>query len=57
VGEPDQLDAWLDPELKDLATLQLMLQPCADEVLEAYAVSDAVNRVGHEGPELVAPRA
>jgi len=55
--EPDQLDAWLDPELKDLAELQLFLQPSAEEVIEAYPVSDAVNRVGNEGPQLLAPRA
>ena len=55
--DPDQVDEWLDPELHDLAAIQLMLQPCEDDVLEAYPVSSAVNRVGTDGPELVRPAA
>lgn len=54
--DDEAVEEWLDPELHDLATLQLMLGPCPDDEIEAYPISDAVNKVGNEGPELVRPR-
>jgi len=53
--DDELVDHWLDPDLHDLNALQLMLCPCPDEELDAYPVSEAVNRVGTEGPELVEP--
>ncbi|MEA2642424.1 MAG: hypothetical protein QOF51_3818 [Chloroflexota bacterium] len=55
--DPDRVDEWLDSDLQNLAALQLFLQPCPDEWLEAYPVSDAVNRAANEGPELLQPAA
>ena len=48
-------DRWLDPELKDPATLLSMLLPYADEEMEGYEVSRAVNSPAFDGPECVAP--
>ena len=48
----DAVDEWLDPAA-DAGSLQLMLQPCADEMIEAYPVSQAVNSLRNQGPELI----
>ena len=44
--------AWLDPS-KDRAELEGLLRPAANDVLEAWEVSRAVNRPVHDGPELI----
>jgi putative SOS response-associated peptidase YedK len=44
-------DRWLDPELKDLAALLSMLLPYAEEEMEGYEVSRAVNSPAFDGPE------
>ena len=48
-------DRWLDPGLKDPSTLLSMLLPYADEEMEGYEVSRAVNSPAFDGPECVAP--
>lgn len=45
-------DAWLDPGLAGPVT-DLLAAPAAE--VRVHPVSTAVNRVGNEGPELVAP--
>jgi putative SOS response-associated peptidase YedK len=52
--DEEELEEWLAPDA-DPVTLQLMLQPCRDDVLTAYAVSTAVNSPPNQGPELIAP--
>lgn len=48
-------DRWLDPALPDPGELQGLLVPAADEDLEAYPVSRAVNNVRNDGPSLIEP--
>lgn len=52
---PDQHAVWLDPDLRDAGPLQALLAPYPAELMVATAVSRAVNRVGNDGPELLAP--
>ena len=46
---------WLDVDLRDPATLAETLVPYPAAALEAYQVSNLVNRVANDGPELAAP--
>jgi putative SOS response-associated peptidase YedK len=55
--DPDDYDAWLDPDVKDTARLTALLAPFPAGRMTAYAVSTAVNSPRHEGPELIAPAA
>ncbi|MEU7883130.1 SOS response-associated peptidase [Microbispora bryophytorum] len=50
--ERDRWTEWLDPRVTDPTGL---LVPAGPDRLEAYAVSDVVNSVRHNGPELVEP--
>ncbi len=52
VVQPGHWDAWLDPGLTSGAEA-LVSVPVAD--LDFYPVSDAVNRVANDGPQLCAP--
>jgi putative SOS response-associated peptidase YedK len=49
----EELDLWLDPELRDEALLRDLLQPAADDMLELSPVSSRLNNVANEGPELL----
>lgn len=46
---------WLDPSLRDPATIGALLRPAGPAVLEMYQVGNAVNNVRHQGPELLSP--
>ena len=48
-------DRWLDPNLNDPAELLALLQPAAEEVLEAVPVGPLVNSAKNQGRELIAP--
>jgi putative SOS response-associated peptidase YedK len=50
---PDQYDLWLDGDT-DAATLKSLLQPYDDQDLQAYVVSNLVNKVENDGPECIA---
>ncbi len=52
--ERDNWRRWLD-EATPVETLRPLLRPAADGLLEAYAVSPAVNSVRNNGPELLDP--
>ncbi len=52
--EPDDWQPWLD-ETTPVEALRPLLRPAADGLLEAYAVSPAVNSVRNNGPELLDP--
>jgi putative SOS response-associated peptidase YedK len=52
--DADDLEAWLSPDRGAEEVLALLV-PAADDALKAWPVSTAVNRVGTDGPELLAP--
>jgi putative SOS response-associated peptidase YedK len=51
---PSQHEAWLDPETTPDEAFRL-LQPPPDDALEMVRIGPAVNKVGHDGPDLHAP--
>jgi putative SOS response-associated peptidase YedK len=51
----EAVDAWLDPDLTDLARIRHLLAVTDSELLEAYAVSTEVNSVQNNHPGLVEP--
>ena len=53
--EPDSEAAWLDPDGSP-ADLRGLLAPAADDALVAREVSDLVNNVREDGPQLIEPR-
>ena len=50
--DPDDWSAWLDPAAA-LDEVRTLMQPAADDVLDAYPVSPLGNDVRNEGPELI----
>jgi putative SOS response-associated peptidase YedK len=52
---PDHESAWLDPERPDDELLSLLI-PAPDGALVAREVSDLVNDVREDGPQLIEPR-
>lgn len=50
----EQSDAWLDPRLTEPAQLAPLLQPLADDAMQAAAVSSYVSNSQNEGPECLA---
>jgi putative SOS response-associated peptidase YedK len=52
---PSVWDQWLDPANDDVDSLEKLLVPAPDDLLELYPVSTDVNKVDNNGPELVLP--
>lgn len=52
----EAFDFWLDPAV-DAKAAAAVLAPAPDSLFEAYPISPAVNRAGHDGPHLIAPAA
>jgi putative SOS response-associated peptidase YedK len=52
---PDAFDFWLDSGKVDATTAATLFDPGPDELLEAYEVSPAVNRVENDTPDLIVP--
>ena len=52
---PDAFDFWLDCANVDALTAAAVLTPAPDALMEAYEVSDAVNRVANDAPDLLDP--
>ncbi len=52
---PDTFDMWLDSAHVDAQTASALLVPSRDDLLEAYEISPAVNRVANDSEELIAP--
>ena len=46
---------WLDPTITDAGLLHDLLRPAPDDLLELVPVSELVNNVNNEGPDLVVP--
>ena len=49
----DSWDRWLDVRIDERATLDPLLEPVPDELIETWPVSTMVNRADNNGPELV----
>ena len=52
---PDLYEPWLDTRETKLADALAMLKPLEEGLLEAYPVSDRVNRVANDDPGLLEP--
>ena len=52
---PSAWDAWLDPANEDTESLEKLLIPAPDDLLELFPVSTEVNSVRNNGPQLVMP--
>lgn len=51
----EDVPLWLDPDIDEVGPLEHLFQPVADEEIEMYPVSTAVNNVRNNGPELIEP--
>lgn len=52
--DPDSVDVWLDPETRLEALAELLMAPPAS-LFEHFPISDLVNRVGNDSPEVAQP--
>lgn len=52
---PEVWDTWLDPANEDADSLEKLLVPAPDDLLELYPVSTEVNSVKNNGPQLLDP--
>ena len=50
----DAEGVWLDPDVKDSASLTSILAPYSDGALDAYEISTLVNYARNNGPEVIA---
>jgi putative SOS response-associated peptidase YedK len=54
---PQHYASWLDPGLTSVDTLQRMVAPFPERLMEAYRISRRVNDTTTDGPELIEPLA
>lgn len=54
IVDDDDWDGWLDPDA-DRTYLLGLLKPAPRGLIEAWRVSDLVNKVSNQGPELIEP--
>jgi putative SOS response-associated peptidase YedK len=52
---PEAFDQWLDCARVDAAAAAALIDPAPDDLLEAYEISPAVNRVANDTPQLIDP--
>lgn len=52
---PEDFTPWLDPDETATDTALRLLKPVEDDVLVFTPISDAVNKVANDGPEVMAP--
>ena len=52
---PDAFDLWLDTAKVDATTAAALIAPAPDNLLEAYEISTAVNRVANDNAKLIEP--
>ena len=52
---PEAFDLWLDTANVDTKTAAVLISPARDNLLEAYEISTAVNRVANDNPKLIEP--
>lgn len=55
--DPGGFEEWLDAAHRDAASLQQLLVPCPDDLLEVVQVAPLVNSVKNNGPQLLVPAA
>ncbi len=53
----EAFDLWLDCANVEADVAAALIRPADDKLLEAYAISPAVNRVANDSPALIAPAA
>ena len=53
--DPNQYDAWLDPDQQDAQAASRLLKPYAADKMAAWPVSTYVNKAGNEGPRCIEP--
>ncbi len=53
--EPENFDAWLDPLNGDVDEMLALAKPAADDVLEFFEISTAVNRVSNDSADIQLP--
>jgi putative SOS response-associated peptidase YedK len=53
VVPPDAFNLWLDCAKVDVETASVLIAPAAENLLEAYEVSPAVNRTANDNPKLI----
>jgi putative SOS response-associated peptidase YedK len=52
---PDGFDLWLDTANVDAKTAAALIAPAPENLLEAFEISTAVNRVANDNPKLLEP--
>lgn len=52
---PEDYDLWLDPGFHNVKELQSMLRPYEADQMKRYEVSNRVNAVQNDDPEVIAP--
>lgn len=55
IVRPEHESLWLDPEIKDVDKLRVVLEPLGNDALAMYRVSSEVNTPAKDAPELIAP--
>ena len=50
---PEAFDLWLDCAKVDAETAAALIAPAPDDLLEAYEISTAVNRVANDNPKVL----
>lgn len=53
--DPDDWAAWIETPEDGARDLLALLKPAPNDLLKAYEVSTRVNRVAHDGPDLIEP--
>lgn len=53
--KPGDYDLWLNPEVTDIRSLQVIMKPYPDDKMEAYPVSATVNDPRNDIPECIEP--
>jgi putative SOS response-associated peptidase YedK len=53
IVQPEAFDLWLDCANVDARTAEALIRPAPEGLLEAYAVSTAVNRTANDSPRLL----
>ena len=54
---PEAFDMWLDTANVEVEMAETLLQPAPDDLMEAYEISTAVNRVANDSADLLTPAA
>lgn len=55
IVRPEHESLWMDPSIKDIEKLRVVLEPLEGEKLDMYRVSSQVNSPKFDTPELVEP--